>query len=1005
MRRFFLIFFPLVILIVIFPGLPAETYSGNERNKAEYPPGYSTPWVDSVFASLDLEQRIAQLLMIRVHTDRDKEYYNEMVRLVRRYNLGGVAFFRGNPLEQLLLTNRMQSQAQTPLLVAIDAEWGLSMRLDSTIAFPRKMALGAIADERLIYNMGHEIGQQLKRLGVHISFAPVLDVNNNPDNPVINFRSFGERPQNVARKGLAYMQGLQDAGIIACGKHFPGHGDTDADSHHTLPLLNHTVEEIKAIHLYPFLQLINNGLHSVMIAHLEIPALEGEEGLAATLSHRIVTDLLKNEMGFEGLVITDALDMRGVSDYFEPGELELRALMAGNDILLLPADVPKAINTIKTSIRQGLIDEELVNRTCKKILYFKEMAGLHTFNYLMPDRLFEDLNNNMANMLKKQLTEASLTLVRNENNLIPVTDLSNKRIAALSVGEYPGNTFHQMLANYAPVSLYGIDKYHTPQRAYQMVQQLKEYDLVIVSVHNNSYFVRDDYGINGKTVGLIYSIARDNDVVLSLFANPYSIAFFDDEILSIESILVAHEEGQVFEEAAAQAIFGAFPLQGSLSVSAGNHFPAGKGLLSSPASRIRFGMPEETGIPAELLKDIDSMAIRGIKNRAYPGCQIAIIKDGVMIYNRSFGYHTYDILSPVLTTDIYDLASITKTAATTAAAMRLVDKGLLDIDKPLSHYLPWLTGTNKEHINLREMMAHQGRLASWIPFYRETMIEDQYAEGIYHWQRTGDYPVQVAHNLYISKGYQDTIYAQLAASELLEENSYTYSDLGFILMGDIIAQVTGMGIDRYIDREFIRPLGLSTMGYLPANRFSTRRIVPTENDTRWRKQVIHGHVHDPAAAMLGGVAGHAGLFSNATDLAIMMQLLLNEGSYGGEQYFNQETVNEFTSVQFLENNNRRALGFDKPGTGADRNRIPAPCASPASFGHTGFTGTMAWADPEENLVFVFLSNRTYPDQHNTTISRDSIRTNIHQAIYDAISRSEITGTTIRSGTGKLPLND
>ncbi len=986
MQKPFLICSVLLLFITIFLST-SPVASHNNELPLPIPQGtqdYNTPWVDSVFTSLNLEERIAQLLMIRVYTDRDEAYYDQIVREISDYNVGGVAFFRGGPKQQVAMTNRIQSQAKTPVLIAMDAEWGPSMRLDSTIVFPRQMTLGAIEDDRLIYEMGMEIGRQLRRLGVHMNFAPVIDVNNNADNPVINFRAFGESRKKVAQKGLAYMQGLQDAGIFASAKHFPGHGDTDADSHHTLPLLRQSYEELDSIHFYPFRELINKGLHSVMVAHLEIPSLEPEAKLPSTLSYNIVTRLLKEEMGFQGLVITDALDMRGVSDYFEPGELELRALMAGNDILLLPEDVPAAIGTIKKAVQDGLITEELINERCRKILYYKEKAGLDDFDFIFPNGLIDELNQPSTKLLKKQLAEAAVTLVRNEKDLIPLSDFNHRRIAALSIGEKPGNPFHQMLNKYAPVSVYGIDKKHTPDRALQVMAKLEKYDLVIVSLHNNSMFVSAEYGITPESIGLIHTLSQRKDVILSLFANPYSLTFFEEEILDTDAIVVAYEDGAHFEHAAAQAIFGGIQTTGRLPVSARPAFDAGQGIISPEPVRIRYGYPEEAGVPSPLLSQIDSLAEKGIRTGAYPGCQIAVIKDGIMIYNKAFGHHTYDSLQQVSLSDLYDVASVTKVAATTAAVMRLVDQGRMDLDKTLGDYLPWLKESDKQPISIRDILSHQARLTSWIPFYLSTMEEGEYAEGVYSDNFSDGFNIQVADGMYMHQSYRDTIFRKIAQSELRDSNNYLYSDLGFILLAEIVKNITGQTLDQFTEHFLYKPLGLSLTGFNPLQRFDPGQITPSEKDTLWRRQIVRGHVHDPAAAMLGGVSGHAGLFSSAGELAVLMQLFLQGGNYGDRQFFRANTLEEFTKVQFPDNDNRRGLGFDKPSLDAPESGPACKSASPMSFGHSGFTGTYAWADPAENLVYVFLSNRTYPDQDNRLLIRENIRTDIHQIIYDAI---------------------
>ena len=952
------------------------------------PPSWSTPWVDSVFNSLSLEQRIAQLLMVRVHTDRDDAYDRQQVNLIEQYNVGGVAFFRGGPVRQVNMTNRLQNAARTPLLVAMDAEWGPSMRLDSTIAFPRPMTLGAIDEVSLIYDMGFDIGRQLKRLGVHINFAPVVDVNNNPDNPVINFRSFGQDRYQVAQRGVAYMKGMQDAGILACAKHFPGHGDTDADSHHTLPVLKHSLSEIDSIHLYPFKELIRHGLHAVMVAHLHIPAIDDRKNVASTLSKTTVTDMLQKAMGFRGLVITDALDMRGVSDYVKPGELELQALMAGNDILLLPEDVPAAINTIKRAIRDGELSEDFLNEKCRKVLHHKQLAGLDTHVPIAVDGLIEDLNTPSANRINRRLARSAITLVKNEQEIIPVREPTTESLAAIAIGHQAGNAMHQMMKRYMDIPTHVIAKNHTPQQAASIKNKVKDTETVIISLHNNSFFPTRQYGITNETIRLVHDLAEEKRVILCVFANPYSLSFFDTHFGSVEAIIVAYQEGKDYEEAVAQIIFGGLQPRGRLPVAAGKHLSVHTGLDTKEGFRIGFGEPEDVGLSSSLLKRIDSIATNGIDSGAFPGCQIVFIKDGVVFYNKTFGHHVYQNGRPVRQDDIYDLASLTKILATSAVVMHLSDQGKINVDRTLGEYLPWLRGTNKERIVIREVMAHQARLEAWIPFYMNTLEKGNLNPFFYTHYMSDDFPTEVARNLFLNRTYKDSIFSRIALSPLNNNRNYVYSDLGFILLAEIIEIVSGMTVADYARSYFFEPMNLSNLAFKPVGTFPLSRIVPTENDTVFRKQLLHGHVHDPAAAMLGGITGHAGLFGNALDAAIMMQLFLQNGVYAGQRYIEEETLREFTRVQYPGNKNRRGLGFDKPLLDNNQNGPVAKGASPASFGHSGFTGTYAWADPEKNLVYVFLSNRVYPSANNPGINRMNIRTSIHQVVYDAIKQSQ-----------------
>ena len=959
--------------------------SSHLSGKSFSPPAdYTTPWVDSVFHSLSLDQRIAQLFMVEVQSNQNQRYYDRLEKQLSDYNIGGVIFFRGGPSAQLNRTNRWQRQMQTPLFVAMDAEWGLAMRLDSTIAFPRQMTLGAISSERLIYELGLEMGWQARRMGIHINFSPVVDVNSNPANPVINSRSFGECRYNVARKGIAMMMGMQDAGIIACAKHFPGHGDTDLDSHYTLPVIQHPYQEIDSVHIFPFRHLIDQGLRSVMTAHLNVPALDSTPGMPSSLSYPIVTELLQHEMGFNGLVITDALNMKGVVDFYHRDQLEIQALLAGNDILLMPENVPRAIDNIKKAMDRGEISEEFINHKCKKVLYFKEMAGLARGRFIYPHNLYQDLNAPRVHKINRRLAEAAITVIQNENDLLPLRRLDTLKVATLSIGSSVENPFQSMLNNYHQVGMYSIPKNHNAQQAEAILRQLSDYNLVIVSVQNNSMVPARNYGINSQTISLVNQLSQINNVVLNVFANPYSLQAFGRELMNAQAIMVSYQDGRDFEEASAQVIFGALPARGRLPVSILPYFPIYTGINTPGGLRIKYMNPEDVGVNPEMLQRVDSIALNGIKEMAYPGCQVAIIKDGAMIYKKSFGHHTYDKKARVRNSDIYDLASLTKVVGTTSAMMRLVDQGKLDIDQSLGLYLPVARGTNKENLNIREVLAHQSRLRSWIPFYLNTLEEGAPAKRFYHNKQTADFTVQVAENLFLHKNYRDSIFHYLLESDLLNRKRYIYSDLGFILFAEMVNNIEGISLDNYLSEFFFKPLGLRTMGFNPLYNFESARIVPSEHDTLFRRQNIRGYVHDPTAAMLGGVAGHAGLFSNASDLAVFMQMLLQEGSYGGIDYIKPETIKEFTRTQYAGNQNRRALGFDKPTIRAAESSPAAKSASVQSYGHSGFTGTYTWVDPKENLVFVFLSNRVQPDASNRKISQLSIRTEIHQAIYDAI---------------------
>jgi len=981
--------FKLILLLIISWSLVFDAFSQDDQadvSKVNDPDIHVNPWVDSVFNSLTIDERIAQLFVIRTYSNKDKHFNDSISRLIEKHNIGGLTFFQGSPHRQAVLTNHWQSKAKTPLLITIDAEWGLGMRLDSAYSFPKQMTLGAMQDDTFVYEMGKSIAEQCKRLGIHMNFAPVIDINSNPKNPVINFRSFGESPENVANKGVAYIKGHQQAGVVATAKHFPGHGDTGSDSHYTLPILDHSISIIDSVDLYPFKKAIEANVGGVMVAHLFIPAIDDGENMATSLSPKAVADILKKRLGFEGLSVTDALDMKGVTNYHKSGDIELMAFLAGNDILLLPLDIPKAIRKIKKAIKNGKVSEEVLNKSCRKILTSKYKVGLNNLEPVDTKNLTRDLNLVDYNLLSRNIFEQAITLVKNDENLIPLQSLDTLKIACLSIGATGENSFSNTLGLYAPIDLYYLPSTPDEKATQEILLKLAAYNLVVVGIQNTNQSVSRNYGVSAYTLSLINRIKlQPGKLIVNLFGNPYGLSFFDNAE-GIDVLMVGYEDRDFAKEISAQMVFGAVAIKGKLPVTCSLYFPLNSGITTEEISRLKYTLPEELGICEIELKIIDSIIEHGIAEKAYPGCQVLMAKNGKVFYNKSFGYHTYDRKTAVKSTDLYDLASITKITGSALAMMKLADEQSLDIDLPLSFYLPYLKKSNKQSKVIREIMAHQGQLQAWIPYYRKTIIDFKPDPNVYATKSKPGYSTVVAENLFIADFYRDSIFDTIVSSELREKIEYKYSDVGFYLMCDAIEEIVGQDFDRYVYSSFYQPMGLTTMGYKPLNRITKRRIVPTEMDTTFRKQLVHGYVHDPGAAMLGGVSGHAGLFSNANDLAIIMQMLLQDGSYGGTQYLSGNTIREFTKQQFPLDENRRGICFDKPYPEYDS---LGPCCegvSIQSFGHSGFTGTYTWADPENGLLYVFLSNRVYPDASNSKIVKMNIRTEVHQAIYDILNK-------------------
>ncbi len=945
-------------------------------------------WVENKLEQMTLEEKIGQLFMVAAYSNEGEEHKKEITDIIKKYNIGGLIFFKGNAEEQVRLTNHFQLMSKIPLLIAIDGEWGLSMRLKDTPKFPRQLTLGAIQNDQLIFEMGKEIARECKRIGVHLNLAPVVDVNNNPNNPVINDRSFGEDKENVARKAVAYMQGMEMNGVLACAKHFPGHGDTDKDSHHTLPVIRHSEERLKSLELYPFQEMIKHDVSSIMTAHLAIPALddtpikepftEATPTMPASLSKKITNYLLRSEMGYDGLIITDALNMKGVSGHFAPGEVDLKALLAGNDILLFPEDLGKALELISQAVKNGEILEDDLDQKVRKILKAKFRVGLEKFNPISTTNLLGDLNTTQVTLLKRKLISNALTVARNDKEVLPIVGLEQQQLASVALGSKTETIFQNTLDKYAKVQHFSIDKEAAHIDYNKLYDKVKYYSTVFVGVHNMSRYASKNHGMSQQMIEFIYKLQGETNVVLVLFGTPYAL----DKFPNVETAVVSYADEPMYQDLTAQMLFGAIPAKGKLPVGVpGSVYQYGTGVDLEGGIRLQYTIPEDSGLKSETLNKIDAVAERAVKNGATPGCQVLVAKDNKVIFHRTYGHHSYGRKKMVKEDDIYDLASITKIAASVTALMEMYENGKLDLEQTMGSLLPELKGTNKANIKVQDILTHQGRLISWIPFYAET-LEDKIYDDIYNKAESETHTLKLADNMYMKETYVETMWKQLVDSDLRSKWGYKYSDLGYYMFHRAIEDYTLEPMENYLSHNYYEPLGMHRAGFNPLERFQKEEIIPTENDTKFRKQLLQGYVHDMGAAMLGGVCGHAGLFASANDLAIMMQMFLNGGIYGNRVYFEPSTIEKFTSKQ--NNGCRRGLGFDKPDM--NRNNISPSCddATASTFGHTGFTGTCAWADPEHNMIYIFLSNRINPSMNNKKLIEDNVRTEIQQLIYDAM---------------------
>lgn len=969
----------LLTLFVFFSG-----FYGPQPKKTAYDPNATDPkmdkWVDSVFNSLSADQRLAQLFMVAAYSNRDMKHVKQIKELVVNQGIGGLIWMQGGPIKQSKLANYYQTQAKVPLMYSIDGEWGLAMRLDSTPRYPKQMTLGAIQNDSLIYEMGKQIALECKRMGLHVNFAPVVDVNNNPNNPVIGMRSFGENKYKVSEKAYMYMAGMQDQNVMANAKHFPGHGDTDSDSHKTLPFIGHDRARLDSLELFPFKYLFERGLGSIMVAHLNIPSLDTTKNLASTLSPNVVNGLLKKEMGFKGLIFTDALNMKGVAKYFAPGIVDVKALIAGNDVLLFSENVPKAIEEINKAVKAGMISREEVDEHCKKILRSKYRLGLNKKQEIVTRNLFKELNSDKSYELNEKLATAAITLLKNENDFLPLRSLDSTRIVEVSFGIDEENSLYTSFKNYAYVEHVGLKHDASKEEITEAFEKIGQADKVIIQVNKATLKADNFYGVGAQSLRLMDSIAQMKPTVLVLLTNPYllnSISSLD----KFKAVIMAYEYMPSLLRASAAAIIGINKVDGKLPVST-KLFPAGTGIVQEPVSPAKINLAR-----SEFFKKkfgaIDSIALWGIQEKAYPGCQIVAMKDGEVIYQKSFGKFTYNSDSKdVDNGTIYDLASLTKICSSALAMMKLNGEGKLDYTLYLGDLLPSTVGTNKEKIKIEDLLTHQAGLEAWIPFYLRTLTKkDAYRPGYYSHSPSELFPTRVAKKLYVVKGFNDTIFNRILNSKVEKQGKYLYSDLGYYFMQPIIEKQAGRKLDEYVKDIYVK-MGLS-LTYEPLKYFSITQIAPTENDSKFRKQIIQGHVHDPGAALMGGVAGHAGLFGNATDVAKLMQMYMNKGEWSGKRLLDSNVVSDFTGCRFCPGN-RRGLCFEKPETDDKKDSPVVSDCSPQSFGHSGFTGTFAWADPKNKLVYVFLSNRVYPDVDPNKLAKLGIRGKIHKAFYEAV---------------------
>ena len=909
-------------------------------------------WVNKVYKSLTLKEKIGQLVIpftTTYYLSEDSKSFKELKRQIKKNNIGGFIFSLGDVYSIAELSNALQKLSKVPLLISADFEkGGVAMRVDRATNFPTNMALGATNDENLAFEMGKIIAIEGRALGVQQNYSPVLDVNNNPKNPIINVRSFGEDPYLVAKLGNAYIKGLHQGGMASTVKHFPGHGDTDVDSHSDLPVLNFDRKRLDSVELVPFKSAINNTA-SVMVAHLHIPILDNTINVPGSLSFNVITKLLKEELGFKGLIVTDGMEMRGITKNFSVAKSSVMAIQAGNDVVLLPPDPDIAINSIYKAVLKGEISQKRIEESVKKILLLKYCLGLDKNKYVNIDEIPKKVNTEKNNYIAKLIARKSVTVLKNEN-IIPLQKNGDKQIICLSVYDREetnsGRLFERGFSSrYRNVDFLKIDARTNDTEFDFIYNKLKKADLVIIPVYLQVRSYSGSVSFNLKTKKYIDSIYTLKKPIFMLsFGNPYVIADYP----TTSTYLTTYGDAPVSIEAGLEAAFGEISISGKLPISIPGHYKIYDGMVIEKTV-LGEASPYEFGLKEDAFNKIDDLVNKAIEDSVFPGVSLLIAKDGKVLYNKAFGFYTYDIDSkPITTKTIFDLASVSKVMGTTFAAMKLVDEKKLNLEDYVVKYLPEFGKNGKDKIKIKNLLLHNSGLPPFKLFYKMCSNSNEILDSIYNCEvlfQPGD--------------------------------STVYSDIGMITLGKVIEKISNMSLDKFLTEYFYKPLGLMNTFYNPNERIK-QLCAPTELDNYWRMKLVQGSVHDENAYALGGVAGHAGLFSTTEDLAVLVQLLINKGIYGGKRYLSEEVINKFLTPENRSSNRVHGWGL-KSLTGYSS---AGSKFSNESFGHTGFTGTSIWVDPIRKVFVILLTNRVYPTRENNKISE--FRPILHDKVIECL---------------------
>lgn len=946
-------------------------------------------WVESTYLKLSPQERIAQIMIMAISPNRVDESKMLIERYVDNYKVGGLIFESSDIATQANITNYAQSMSSIPLMIALDAEWGLTMRMKDAPPFPRNLFLGGINDDKLLYEYGKEVARECQLMGVHVNFAPVLDVLDR-EGSVLGSRSFGYSPEVVARHGVAFAKGLEDGGVLSTAKHFPGHGSTTADSHKELPLINKSFKEMRMYDLVPFDSYVNAGLGGILTAHIDVSFFD-DGTTPCSMSRDCVDGLLKHDLGFEGLVFTDALDMEGAKSI--PGDPSVNAILAGNDVLLMPRDIESSINAVMAAIDEGTISWLDIETRCKKMLRFKYALGIidNAKTPIDVNKVASQINTQYAQDLNRRLIAAAVTVAVNNDDVLPVKDVTNGKIQVLSLGV--GEMFENRCSKYAKIKSCSTSS-------------VVDNGQLIIAIGNEDYIYE-----------ALDAAKRCKNVTVVVLDSPDKVQHYADLVTDkhVDAVLFGYGNDEVWQDYAAQTVFGGNPADGVLPVTiksrANNKvLRAGEGEKYA-ATRLGYTLPVEVGFNEDLITKIDSVCNYGISQKAFPGCQVMVVRHGKVVVDRSYGEINFDSGIPVTDNTLYGLASVSKATGTLSGIMKLYDEGKIKLDERASKYIVGLRDTDKSDLTFRQLLYHetgmQPSLSMWEMMFDPTtysgdlitktpneintikVMKNAYGNkdaklrtDILASEPSREFNIAIADGIYGGKVTYDSIMTRIYHSKLRPNKNYCYSCLNFCLLADALQNVTHTQLDAYVDKNIFSKLGAYHTTYRPLNKFAPDDIAYTEVDTYLRKQHIHGYVHDELAAFSGGVQGNAGLFSNANDLAKLFQMWLNGGEYGGTTYYKKSTVDTF--LKSKSPNSHRGLGFDKPNLKDKEASSTCDEATAETVGHTGFTGTCYWIDPKNDMIYIFLSNRVCPTRDNPAFSRVSARSHINTLLYQSI---------------------